>query len=41
VTQLRNKMLEELRRRNYSPRSATTYIRVVGDVKRSGRLKKK
>ncbi len=31
MTQLRNKMLEELQRRNYSHRTATTYIRVVRD----------
>jgi integrase/recombinase XerD len=31
VTQLRKKMLEELRRRNYSHRTATTYVRIVRD----------
>jgi integrase/recombinase XerD len=31
VTQLRKKMLEELRRRNYSHRTATTYVRIVHD----------
>jgi integrase/recombinase XerD len=29
VTQLRKKMLEELQRRNYSHRTATTYVRIV------------
>ncbi len=29
MTQLRQKMLEELRRRNYSHRTATTYVRIV------------
>jgi integrase/recombinase XerD len=29
VTQLRKKMLEELQRRNYSPRTAKTYVRIV------------
>jgi integrase/recombinase XerD len=29
VTHLRQKMLEELRRRNYSHRTATTYVRIV------------
>ena len=29
MTQLRTKMLEELRRRNYSDRTATTYVRIV------------
>ena len=29
MTQLRNKMLEELQRRNYSHRTATAYIRIV------------
>jgi hypothetical protein len=29
VTQLRNKMLEELQRRNYSHRTAKTYVRIV------------
>jgi integrase/recombinase XerD len=31
VTQLRKKMLEELQRRNYSHRTATTYVRIVRD----------
>jgi integrase/recombinase XerD len=31
VTQLRNKMLEELQRRNYSHRTAKTYVRIVRD----------
>jgi integrase/recombinase XerD len=31
VTQLRQKMLEELQRRNYSHRTAKTYIRIVRD----------
>jgi site-specific recombinase XerD len=31
VTQLRQKMLEELRRRNYSRRTARTYVRIVRD----------
>jgi hypothetical protein len=31
VTQLRKKMLEELRRRNYSDRTARTYVRIVRD----------
>jgi len=31
VTQLRQKMLEELQRRNYSHRTATIYVRVVRD----------
>jgi len=31
VTQLRKKMLEELRRRNYSHRTARTYVRIVRD----------
>lgn len=31
MTQLRQKMLEELRRRNYSHRTATTYVRIVGE----------
>jgi hypothetical protein len=31
VTQLRQKMLEELRRRNYSHRTARTYVRIVRD----------
>jgi integrase/recombinase XerD len=31
VTQLRQKMLEELQRRNYSHRTATTYLRIVRD----------
>ena len=29
MTHLRQKMLEELRRRNYSHRTATTYVRIV------------
>jgi hypothetical protein len=29
MTQLRQKMLEELQRRNYSHRTAKTYIRIV------------
>ena len=29
MTQLRQKMLEELRRRNYSHPTATTYVRIV------------
>ena len=29
MTQLRNKMLKELQRRNYSHRTAKTYIRIV------------
>ena len=29
MTQLRNKMLEELQRRNYSHRTAKTYVRIV------------
>jgi integrase/recombinase XerD len=32
VTQLRQKMLEELERRNYPLRTAKTYVRVVRDV---------
>jgi integrase/recombinase XerD len=31
VTQLRKKMLEELQRRNYSHRTARTYVRIVSD----------
>jgi len=31
VTQLRQKMLEELQRRNYSPRTAKTYVRIIRD----------
>jgi hypothetical protein len=31
VTQLRKKMLEELQRRNYSHRTARTYVRIVRD----------
>jgi integrase/recombinase XerD len=31
VTQLRKKMLEELRRRSYSHRTARTYVRIVHD----------
>jgi integrase/recombinase XerD len=31
VTQLRQKMLEELQRRNYSHRTAKTYLRIVRD----------
>jgi integrase/recombinase XerD len=31
VTKLHTKMLEELRRRNYSPRTAKTYVRIVGE----------
>jgi hypothetical protein len=31
VTQLRQKMLEELQRRNYSHRTARTYVRIVRD----------
>jgi integrase/recombinase XerD len=31
VTQLRKKMLEELQRRNYSHRTAKTYVRIVRD----------
>jgi integrase/recombinase XerD len=31
VTQLRQKMLEELQRRNYSHRTAKTYVRIVSD----------
>lgn len=31
MTQLRNKMLEELQRLNYSHRTATAYIRIVGE----------
>ena len=31
MTQLRQKMLEELQRRNYSHRTAKTYIRIVRD----------
>ena len=31
MTQLRKKMLEELQRRNYSHRTATTYVRIVRD----------
>jgi len=31
VTQLRNKMLEEIQRRNYSHRTARTYVRIVRD----------
>jgi integrase/recombinase XerD len=29
VTQLRKKMLDELQRRNYSHRTAKTYVRIV------------
>jgi len=31
VTQLRQKMLEELQRRNYSYRTAKTYVRIIRD----------
>jgi hypothetical protein len=31
VTQLREKMLEEIQRRNYSHRTARTYVRIVRD----------
>ena len=31
MTQLRKKMLEELQRRNYSHRTAKTYVRIVRD----------
>ena len=31
MTQLRQKMLEELQRRNYSHRTAKTYVRIVHD----------
>lgn len=31
MTQLRNKMLEELQRRNYSHRTAKTYVRIIRD----------
>jgi hypothetical protein len=31
VTQLRKKMLEEIQRRNYSHRTAKSYVRVVRD----------
>ena len=31
MTQLRKKMLEELQRRNYSHRTAKTYVRIVGE----------
>ena len=31
MTQLRQKMLEELQRRNYSHRTARTYVRIVRD----------
>jgi hypothetical protein len=31
MTQLRQKMLEELQRRNYSDRTAKTYVRIVRD----------
>jgi len=31
VTQLRQKMLEELQRRNYSHRTAKTYLRIVSE----------
>ena len=31
MTQLRNKMLEELQRRNYSHRTANTYLRIIRD----------
>lgn len=31
MTQLRNKMLEEIQRRNYSHRTARTYVRIVRD----------
>ncbi|HEX8798542.1 MAG TPA: site-specific integrase [Terriglobales bacterium] len=31
MTQLRQKMLEELQRRNYSDRTAKTYIRIIRD----------
>jgi integrase/recombinase XerD len=31
VTQLRKKMLEELQRRNYSHRTAETYVRIIRD----------
>ena len=31
MTQLRNKMLEELQRRNYSHRTARTYVRIIRD----------
>jgi hypothetical protein len=32
VTQLRQKMLEELQRRNYSHRTAKTYVRIVREL---------
>ena len=31
MTQLRGKMLEEIQRRNYSHRTAKTYVRIVRD----------
>ena len=31
MTQLRKKMLEEIQRRNYSHRTARTYVRIVRD----------
>jgi integrase/recombinase XerD len=31
MTQLRQKMLEELQRRNYSHRTVKTYVRIIGD----------
>ncbi len=31
MTQLRQKMLEEIQRRNYSHRTAKTYVRIVRD----------
>ena len=34
MTQLRQKMLEELQRRNYSPRTANTYVRIIRDFAR-------
>jgi hypothetical protein len=34
VTQLRQKMLEELRRRNYSDRTAHSYVRIVATFAR-------
>ena len=34
MTQLREKMLEELQRRNYSHRTAKTYVRIISDFAR-------
>ena len=33
MTQLRQKMLEELERRNYAHRTAKTYLRIVRDFR--------